>query len=384
MFQVKSSANAACTSFYLSPSSLWHTCVSCLVHHTTLPKDWLAPIIHTGNDSTVWFPALCQLCWCCLQVFGIVALQLAFTVGIACVFLFNNTLKVRWPINTSSGSPVTSVGHCQPAVGRASCCTQHGHTQRSIQQQQQQQNDSLNSRRKALSSSYDSFIGMQAPSGSSRVLCNPCYVPATAHSVSAPLRLLPCPCCCPSCTPYPTLSVLQLYVRRNNWVFWTAWGLAIAMLLVISCVEKARRSFPTNMILLAAFTAVQAFLVGTLTAFYNIEAVAIAFAVTSAAVVAITIFAINTKIDVTRWGTLLLVALVAFIGLLIIGMFWVNKVLYLVLSGIACLLFSAYLVSEEADFAAGTQVLHGSRSPRRALSFLELQARPTVACMLLS
>jgi len=139
-------------------------------------------------------------------------------------------------------------------------------------------------------------------------------------------------------------NTLKLYVRRNNWVFWTAWGLAIAMLLVISCVEKARRSFPTNMILLAAFTAVQGFLVGVLTAFYNIEAVAIAFAVTSAAVVGITIFAINTKIDVTKWGTMLLVAMIAFIVLLIIGMFWVNKVLYLVLSGIACLLFSAYLL----------------------------------------
>jgi FtsH-binding integral membrane protein len=138
---------------------------------------------------------------------------------------------------------------------------------------------------------------------------------------------------------------VQSYVRVNQWVFWTAWALAIAMILVLSCVEKARRSFPTNMILLGAFTCVQAFLVGTLTAFYNIEAVAIAFAVTAAAVVGITIFAINTKIDVTKWGTMLLVALIAFIVLLIIGMFWRTKLLYLIISGIACLLFSAYLVS---------------------------------------
>lgn len=138
---------------------------------------------------------------------------------------------------------------------------------------------------------------------------------------------------------------MQSYVRVNQWVFWTAWALAIAMILVLSCVEKARRVFPTNMILLGAFTCVQAFLVGTLTAFYNIEAVAIAFAVTAAAVVGITIFAINTKIDVTKWGTMLLVALIAFIVLLIIGMFWRTKLLYLIISGIACLLFSAYLVS---------------------------------------
>lgn len=147
------------------------------------------------------------------------------------------------------------------------------------------------------------------------------------------------PCCALCC-------LLQLYVRRNQWVFWTAWALAIGLLLVISCVEKARRSFPTNMLLLGAFTAVQAFLVGTLSAYYNIEAVAIAFAVTSAAVIAITIFAINTKFDVTKYGTLLLVALVAFIVLLIMGLFWVNKVLWLVLSGVACLIFSAYLVSQ--------------------------------------
>lgn len=146
--------------------------------------------------------------------------------------------------------------------------------------------------------------------------------------------------------------LLQLYVRRNQWVFWTAWALAIVMLLVLSCVEKARRSFPTNVILLAAFTAVQAFLVGTLTAFYNIEAVAIAFAVTSASVFAITIFAINTKIDVTRWGTMLLVALVALVVLMIMGLFWTNRILYLVISGIACLLFSAYLVSGRGPAAS--------------------------------
>lgn len=106
---------------------------------------------------------------------------------------------------------------------------------------------------------------------------------ATSHS--AWLHLTSHPACVP-CVP-----AAQLYVRRNQWVFWTAWVLAIGLLLVISCVEKARRSFPTNMLLLGAFTAVQAFLVGTLTAYYNIEAVAIAFAVTAAAVVAITIFA---------------------------------------------------------------------------------------------
>jgi FtsH-binding integral membrane protein len=38
------------------------------------------------------------------------------------------------------------------------------------------------------------------------------------------------------------------------------------------------------------------------------------------------------------------VALVAFVVLLLVGMFWVNRILYLVIAGFACLLFSAYLL----------------------------------------
>jgi FtsH-binding integral membrane protein len=75
-----------------------------------------------------------------------------------------------------------------------------------------------------------------------------------------------------------------------------AWGLAIALLLTIACVEKARRVWPMNMVLLGAFTCAQAFLVGTMTAQYSEQAVIIAFAVTSAAVIGISIFAINTKV----------------------------------------------------------------------------------------
>ncbi|KAF8062055.1 hypothetical protein HT031_004315 [Scenedesmus sp. PABB004] len=137
---------------------------------------------------------------------------------------------------------------------------------------------------------------------------------------------------------------IKLYVRTHSWPFYLAWGLAFGLLLVISCVEKARRQFPLNMVLLAAFTFAQAFLVGMITAFYNIEAVMLAFLVTSVAVVSLSLFAINTKLDVTRWTSLLLVGMVAFIVLLLVGIFWINKVLYLVIAGFACLLFSAYLL----------------------------------------
>lgn len=136
----------------------------------------------------------------------------------------------------------------------------------------------------------------------------------------------------------------QSYVRTNTWVLWAAFGLSIVFLLVISCVERARRVWPTNMILLVAFTLCESVLVGVISAFYNIEAVLLAFLVTGVAVTALSLFAVNTKYDVTRWGSILLVATIAFIVLLLVGIFWINRIVYLVIAGVACILFSVYLI----------------------------------------
>jgi FtsH-binding integral membrane protein len=77
---------------------------------------------------------------------------------------------------------------------------------------------------------------------------------------------------------------LQRYVRYNQWPFYTAWGLSIAVMLVIICVEKARRSYPLNMIMLFVFTIAEAFLVGMITARFTIEVVMLAFLITAVAV----------------------------------------------------------------------------------------------------
>jgi FtsH-binding integral membrane protein len=61
-------------------------------------------------------------------------------------------------------------------------------------------------------------------------------------------------------------------------------------------VEKLRRTYPLNVFMLGLFTLAEAYLVGCITAFYDQEAVMIAFGVTAAAVVGLTIFAMNTKV----------------------------------------------------------------------------------------
>ncbi len=93
------------------------------------------------------------------------------------------------------------------------------------------------------------------------------------------------------------------------------------------------------------------------------------------AVGAIALFAVNTKIDVTRWGTLLLVALVAFVVLLLVGIFLRSRILYLVIAGFACLLFSAYLLYDIQVRRMALCALHTSSGHTYVITYLP--ATPT-------
>lgn len=68
---------------------------------------------------------------------------------------------------------------------------------------------------------------------------------------------------------------------------------------------------------------------------YQTEAVLLAFLVTCAAVAALTLFAVNTKVDATKWGSLLFVAVIVFLVLLFVGLFWISKILYLFIAGVS-------------------------------------------------
>mmetsp|Transcript_9511 Transcript_9511/g.27202 ORF Transcript_9511/g.27202 Transcript_9511/m.27202 type:complete len:173 (-) Transcript_9511:628-1146(-) len=56
----------------------------------------------------------------------------------------------------------------------------------------------------------------------------------------------------------------KLFVANNIWTVYVAMGLTLAIALGMSCCESARNSFPTNYILLFAFTLAEGFLVLTL------------------------------------------------------------------------------------------------------------------------
>ena len=59
---------------------------------------------------------------------------------------------------------------------------------------------------------------------------------------------------------------IRAYVTANAWPMYTSWGVAIFLMLLLACgPQKLRRSYPTNVLLLGAFTVAEAFFVGMIT-----------------------------------------------------------------------------------------------------------------------
>merc|ERR1719379_628989 len=69
---------------------------------------------------------------------------------------------------------------------------------------------------------------------------------------------------------------LKGYVRYNRWVMWASWGLALVITLVLACCGEIRRKTPHNFIFLGLFTACWSVMLGTTTAFYDVDAILIA------------------------------------------------------------------------------------------------------------
>lgn len=134
------------------------------------------------------------------------------------------------------------------------------------------------------------------------------------------------------------------FLSRNQWLSWVFFGLAIGLMLVMACVPGITRKHPINLVLLFAFTAAMSGVVAIASCAYGSNAAGIAFLVTAAAVVGLTLFAMQTKYDITHWGSILFVLLIVLIVLSIVGIFLRSAIYVLVISGVAALLFSVYIV----------------------------------------
>lgn len=138
----------------------------------------------------------------------------------------------------------------------------------------------------------------------------------------------------------------------------------IVLICVIVCCENARRSSPTNVILLGAFTLCESVLVGFISSTYKPKIVRLktywksceflidksfqvllAVGLTAAIVLGLTIFAFQTRFDFTVLGGALCIVLMIFtLGSLIGALFFRNDFMQFILACIGAGIFSLYIV----------------------------------------
>jgi hypothetical protein len=106
-----------------------------------------------------------------------------------------------------------------------------------------------------------------------------------------------------------------------------------------------RKSYPTNLLFLSGFTALEAYAISVITSFYESKIVIEALVFTLGIFVALTLFACQTKYDFTSWMPYLFGALWVLILFGFMAMFFpANSKVELAYGIIAALIFSGYIL----------------------------------------
>lgn len=106
-----------------------------------------------------------------------------------------------------------------------------------------------------------------------------------------------------------------------------------------------RKSYPTNLLFLTGFTALEAYAISVVTSFYESRIVLQAVLLTAGIFIALTLFACQTKYDFTSWMPYLFGGVWALIMFGFMAAFFpYNSTVELLYSGAAALIFSAYIL----------------------------------------
>ncbi|KAI4162951.1 MAG: hypothetical protein LQ342_003462 [Letrouitia transgressa] len=137
-------------------------------------------------------------------------------------------------------------------------------------------------------------------------------------------------------------SSYKNWIQSNAWMMWVSLLGAIGFMLLT---YWKRKSYPTNLMFLSGFTALEAYSISVIVSFYQTKVVLEALIITSAIFVALTVFACQTKYDFTNWmpylfGGLWVLIIFGFMA----AFFSYNSKAELVYGIIAALIFSGYIL----------------------------------------
>ncbi|CAF1531333.1 unnamed protein product [Rotaria magnacalcarata] len=146
------------------------------------------------------------------------------------------------------------------------------------------------------------------------------------------------------------------YVRSTNgqWLYFASYAVFLVTYLVLICSKRIARKYPLNLVLLGLLTISMGYMMGMISAYYNIASILIAVGITTGVCLGVTLFSFQTKFDFTScMGVIFVMSL----GLFIFGIvciFTYSKILYTVYAGLGAIAFSIFL-------AVDTQLIMGGK-----------------------
>lgn len=171
-----------------------------------------------------------------------------------------------------------------------------------------------------------------------------------------------------------TTTLIPLFARGGVVTSLVFFGVAILLLFAL---QACKRKAPLNLVLLFAFTFIMGaslapLLYSTLALANGGVIVAQAFGMTAVAFGALSLFAMNTKRDFTMMGKLLFVALIVLVVASLIGLFFQSAIYTLVISSVAAILFSLFILYDTQNIIRGNYETPVEGAVSLYLDFLNL------------
>uniref|UniRef100_H2ZLQ0 Transmembrane BAX inhibitor motif-containing protein 4 n=1 Tax=Ciona savignyi TaxID=51511 RepID=H2ZLQ0_CIOSA len=143
------------------------------------------------------------------------------------------------------------------------------------------------------------------------------------------------------CACFITIKPLKEFSQNNQFMLMICF---IASLGVLVALHVKKHHHPVNMYLLAAFTLIESYTVGTIVTFYKVEIVLQAFILTVSVFMCLTSYTMQSKHDFSGWGAGLLSGIIILIGAGLMGAFFQNDTFELMCASAGALLFCFFII----------------------------------------
>lgn len=136
----------------------------------------------------------------------------------------------------------------------------------------------------------------------------------------------------------------KMFTLQNPWLFWVAMCVMLVTMFSMICCENVRRQTPTNFIFLGIFTVAESFMLAVSASCFAPIDVMLAIGITAAVCLALTLFALQTKHDLTMMGGVLIACMVALIIFSFVAIFVGGRIITMIYATLGAVLFSVYLI----------------------------------------